>query len=68
VLLWNSQQTITTLMEINLNNFTQTILVQSQPSQENNKSNICYFEFVDGLLMAATISGEVNIYRYPDTK
>lgn len=65
VLLWNTQQTLTTLMQVNLNTFEQTLLVQSQG--QDSRTNICFFEFADSLLMVGTVGGDLSFYNYPDT-
>jgi hypothetical protein len=57
VLLWDKLPTISTLMQINLNNFNQQVLVQSQTSQDNNRGNICFFEMIDTYLLVGNIGG-----------
>ncbi len=54
-------------MEVNLNDFKQTVLVQSQFDQNSNKNTICIFEFIDSYLMVGNVWGELSLYHYPDT-
>lgn len=42
-LLWNNQQTVSTLLQINLTDFKQDVLVQHQHGQEGTKNTICLF-------------------------
>lgn len=65
VLLWNTDQTLTSLMQVNLNTFEQTLLTQNQG--QDSRTNFCFFEFVDQLLMVGTVGGDLTIYRFPDT-
>jgi hypothetical protein len=65
VLLWNTQQTLTTLMQVSLINWEQTLLVQNQG--QDSRTNFCFFEFVDDMLMVGTVVGDLSIYRFPDT-
>jgi hypothetical protein len=52
-------------MQINLNTFEQTLLTQNQGT--DSRSNMCFFEFVDQLLMVGTVGGDLSIYQFPDT-